>query len=362
MPVKAGESTPTNPTGARLPTTDVPDAISRDRWGRPLIEPASGSGKATAYTRASTIGGVLEDQYGLGQWRMRQVAYGLSRRRDLLLAVQALKSADGADDKRELGKLADLALEAAESSAAATIGTAIHALSERVDRGEDVGHVDGEARDALDAYLALTEGFAMAASETFTVCDEHRVAGTFDRLLIPKGPMLAPDGTRIEAGTPLIGDLKTSGTAAYFGIKFAVQLAEYAHGVPYLPGVGRMPWASLSDHGSPHPEWGLIVHVPTGNPAGSGLHWVDLASGRELTDLAVAVKEQRARKDLVVPASGPSLPDPLTSRGLLSLVKAADSREAIDRLWRPNRKNGLWTDEHTEAAKVVLGRLASVSA
>lgn len=355
MPKKAGDAGPTNPTAKRNPATDVPEEIARDRWGRPLIVPASG-GRAVPYTRASTLGGTLEDQYGLGQWRMRQVAFGISRRKDLHLAAQALRSCDGADDKRELGKIADAALEAAESSAAATIGTAIHALSEHVDRGEDIGHVTGEARDALDAYVSLTDGFDKLAIETFIVCDEHRVAGTFDRLLAPRGPMLAPDGSRIEAGTPLIGDLKTSGTSDYFGIKFAVQLAEYAHGVPYRDGA-RVGWPSVA----PHAKWGLIVHVPTGNPAGSGLHWVDLESGRELSELAIAVRAQRSRRDLVVPSSPPAMPDALTATGLTAMIAAVPSREALDDLWRSHK--GMWNDVHTAAAKVVLAQLgASVSA
>src|SRR6478609_1525093 len=103
MAVKVAGSNPSNPAGRRR--GDVPAEIDRDRWGRPLIPQPDG--RKLPYTRASSLGGVLEDQYGLGRWRARQVAWGLSRRADLHLAVQAVRTPDAFGDKDKLDKLAE---------------------------------------------------------------------------------------------------------------------------------------------------------------------------------------------------------------------------------------------------------------
>ena len=340
MAVKVAGSNPSNPAGRRR--GDVPAEIDRDRWGRPLIPQLDG--RKLPYTRASSLGGVLEDQYGLGRWRARQVAWGLSRRADLHLAVQAVRTPDAFGDKDKLDKLAEQALEAAESSAKATVGTALHALSERVDAGESIPHVTGEARAALDVYLELTSGFTKLDTEAFVVCDEHQVAGTFDRVLAPLSPMTAPDGTPVGTDRPLIGDLKTSGTADYFGIKFAVQLAEYSHGVPFDIVEGRTPWRWPIRQ-----DWGLIVHVPSGNPDAAGLYWVDLQAGRELSDLAIRVRDERKRKDLVVPAEVPSSPPDL----LAILRDPTTTVEQARELYARHTQDGTWTDEHMA---VVLAR------
>jgi hypothetical protein len=340
MAVKvAGSGSPSNPAGRRR--GDVPAEIERDRWGRPLIPQPDG--RLLPYTRASSLGGVLEDQYGLGRWRMRQAVWGLSRRSDLHLAVQAIRTTDQGGDRDRLDKLAEQALEAAESSAKATVGTALHALSERVDAGEEIPHVTGEARAALDAYVELTREFAILATETFVVCDDHQVAGTFDRLVAPMVTMQTPCGGQIAAGEPLIGDLKTSGTADYFGIKFAVQLAEYAHGVPFTIDAGRLDWSVFTgSHPLPHPRWGLIVHVPSGNPDAAGLYWVDLAAGRELSDLAIRVRDERKRKDLVMRAEVPTA----SVDHVVELIRRAPSKAVAREIWKMYRD--IWTPEFTE--------------
>jgi replicative DNA helicase len=180
--------------------------ILRDRWTRPLLVPATG-GPAKPYTRASTLGGTLEDQTNIGEWKKRVVAFGLARRRDLILAAASVPSWDGPQNKRQLSEIAEQAMQAAEANAAATIGTALHALTDRLDRGEPIPDV-GDDRRALDAYAQLMRGFDVHAIELFLACDELEVAGTTDRVLSPKEVMTAPDGTRITPDDRLIGDLK----------------------------------------------------------------------------------------------------------------------------------------------------------
>jgi hypothetical protein len=368
MPRKA-DSTPQNPRGkVRDPFEDFERVGGKD--GRPRIPPPGKSGrdalspkiKADAYSRASSIGETLESQFGLGQWRMRQVAFGIGRRKDLYIAASALRGNDG-PNKAILEDIADKAMEAAESSAGATIGTAIHALREQHDEGANLDHVSGEVREALDKWVELTAGFRVLASEAKTVCDVHKVAGTFDVLLELLGPMVTPDGTVLPAGTIVIGDLKTSGTSDYFGCKFAIQLAEYAHGVPFdVERYGRITWDELG--GTPHQRWALVIHIPTGNPEGSGLHWVDVESGRELTDLAITVRRQRSRKDLVVPAKPPVLPAAMDAAGLLAAIMgvhgtADEAKVAFNGLWREHKS--IWSPVHKRAADARLDQIAQLA-
>jgi hypothetical protein len=360
MTLENAAAAPANPQHRR--EGDLPQEIPRDRWGRPkIILPGDESKDAAlgkAYTRASTLGGVLEDQTNLGEWKKRVVAYGLARRRDLILAAASVPTWDGLDDKKRLAEIAEQAMQSAEAGAAATIGTAIHALADRLDMGEEIPDV-GEDRYALDAYAELRRHFTVHAIEIFTVCDELEVAGTADRVLSPLGIMTAPDGTKIRPEDRLIDDLKTSSTAQYFGIKFAVQLAVYAHGIPYEHGKGRLDWP---DGRRPRQDWGLIMHVPSGGSAAQ-LHWVNLQLGWELARLAVSVREWRRRKDLVVPAE---LPRPDFAEhgesgeqvGLLRRIEeeplGADLRDRLTALWRQHAR--VWTDQHTKA---VEKRLAS---
>jgi hypothetical protein len=299
MAMVAAETQPRNPTGKVA--DNVPEDIPRDRWKRPRIYKLSKAGTPTKtlepYTRASTLGGYLEDQSNLGVWKQQMVAFGMARRRALVLAAAAVPTSDLPEDKAALRDIARQALDAAESSAKATIGTALHALSERVDRGLEIPDI-GEDQRALDAYKAAMVSFTWHEIEMFVVCDEVRCAGTFDRLVSCQVELTAPDGTVIPVGSRMIMDLKTSSSADYFGIKFAVQLAVYAHGLPYGHKSGRGTWP---DELAPRTDWALILHVPSGG-AMAEWHWVDLTLGWELAKLARSVGDWRSRKDIVTPA------------------------------------------------------------
>ena len=369
MPKSAGTAAPGNPTGAKR---DEFEDFERDQWKRPRIPAPGTSGRKdlpkAGYTRSSTLGSTLEDQFNLGEWKMGQAVFGLSRSKAQYLAAQAVERPDGTVHKRQLRDIGLKCLDIAESGGFATIGTAIHALSERVDRGDKIPHIEGEARDALDAWVSITAGFGKIATEAKVVCHLHKVAGTFDRLFVTLGPMVTPDGERLPAGTILLADLKTSGTSDYFGLKFAVQLAEYAHGEPFdLESYGVKPWEWLTGgvvdiargDARPHPKWALIVHVPTGNPKGSGLYWVDIESGARLSELAITVREQRNRRDLVVPAQAPTIPTVLSAAGLHAAILGTRDKPSLDALWRSHR--GVWDQSHTERATSHLAKLAQLA-
>lgn len=279
--------------------------IPRDQWQRPKVVPAGGKpgAKARGYTRASTLGGTLEDTFGLVDWKLRMTAVGLAQRPELILATNgaAKGDLDHINTKRKLNEITEAAMQAAQASAKAHIGTAMHAYAEQVDLGNDPGYIPAEFAPDLKAYIGLTKPmFNHLHIEQFCVCDELEVGGTPDRISELLIPLQAPDGTLIPAGAVLVTDEKTSKNMDFGGIKFSVQLAVYSRSVVYdWQTVTRTPW--LPDGLQVRQDWGLIIHVPAGQGT-AALYWVDLTKGWELAKLAVTVREWRKDKSLVVPA------------------------------------------------------------
>ena len=201
------------------------DALTRDRWGRPLINPPGG-GRKVGYRRASGFGSPLESDYALEKWGKRQVARGIARTEKLAIMVTRaearLVAAERDRDwaaakaaKTELDDLCESAMQAVGSDAAAEIGTALHDICERIDLGEDPGHIPAVLDADVRAYCELVKPrFRMVSVERFVVQDELQVGGTLDRaaeLLVPMTPTDDkgnPIGEELPAGTVLIDDIK----------------------------------------------------------------------------------------------------------------------------------------------------------
>ena len=263
-------------------TSPIPD-VPRNRYGNPMILV---DGKPKQYLRASKLGETLTDDFRLGQWRKRQTALGMAIRPDLLTAVSAATG----DDER-LNALCEEAMQAAGSTAAATMGTALHQLAEVVDTGGKLTpHVPAAARARIGNYTDTIRGAKLSTveAELFVVADEVRTAGTLDRLYLT------------PSGRVLIGDLKTGKIADKDGrmyqeqaVKIAVQLAVYANGSRYDPATGaRTPL---------HPDLdltrGIVVHLPA-EGAVCTLFEVDLVTGWALARLAREVRDSRTTKGL----------------------------------------------------------------
>jgi hypothetical protein len=249
------------------PRTDVP----RDKFGRPLVIPPGG-GNPVAYRRCTTFIDVLGDRYALEKWKLRQVAIGLTARPDLLLKVASVL-----DDKDELNATCDAAMEAVGSSAKATIGTAIHALTEQIDRGKNPA-IPPMAQADIAAYVATTCDIAMREIEVFVVNDALHVGGTFDRV--------------VEYGGDLyIADVKTGGID-FDGAKIAMQLAVYSRSEKYDPATGgRTPLDVNTSRG-------LVIHLPAGEGR-CALKWADLDAGWDGAQLAADVWRWRQRRGLL---------------------------------------------------------------
>lgn len=291
--------------------------IKRDRWGRPILKRADGKGTAS-YQRVTTFVGCLEDTYNLGKWQQRMVATGLATRPDLVMAVAAHH-----DDKNEMNKLCEQAMEAANAHGKATLGTALHRIIERIDAGEKVAVPEAAKKDVA-AYRKTTADWSWTLIERLLVNDELGVAGTPDRNGIAPGEHL-----------PRVADLKTGSLDFGMG-KIAMQLAVYAHSDLYDDDTGeRTPLNVRRDYG-------VVIHLPAGEGR-CELVEVDLVAGWEAVQLARQVHAWRKRKNL----SGPFVPgrEPLdvTSGQIATLLEAATTVEALREVWAANK--AAWNDE-----------------
>jgi hypothetical protein len=321
----------------------VTPEIQRDRYGRPLITPPGG-GKPVAMTRCTTYIDVIEDKYNLQKWMQRMVALGLGSRPDLLLSVNAHR-----EDKRALDRLCDDAREAAGASAAATTGTALHSLTELIDRGDPLpAGLPANMLASLEAYRAATAGLTTTHIEQMCVQDSLKVAGTPDRI-----------GERIR-------DLKT-GSIEWGYVKIAAQLAMYARSKVYNVATGER-----TEHGADLTV-GTVIHLPVvDNPADAvcTLYDVDLTLGWQAVLVARQVREQRALKfkDVFHPAGEFAPPaDDRTDRTLNQIlagapldlpaqIRACATAEEVRAMWTPE-----WTPELNGIAKQHIESLPAAS-
>jgi hypothetical protein len=252
---------------------------------------------------------VLEDNYNLVQWQLRQVAYGVSLRKDLQLA------AIGHHDDRDFMKdLIETAMDAAGASEKRNLGTAIHKLCDMYDSGQEP-FVPEEYLPDVQEYLRLTSSFVVEASELFSVADEIKVAGTPDRVVRLTQDMITSSGDVLPAGTLLIADIKTGSTLDFSHLSISGQLAVYARSQRYelspdrtithkgaeLPAGDRIDWVPGERLNT---KWGLVIHLPAGEGTGS-LHWINLTVGWAMAQKAMELREIRKTKNLI---SGPILP------------------------------------------------------
>lgn len=298
--------------------------IDRDRYGRPMIIPPGG-GKKIAYTRCTTYVDALEDKYNLQKWQQRMVILGLVDRPDLLLSAAAHR-----EDKSKLDHIAEDAIEAAKAHAAATIGTAVHALTQKLDAGEELPPIPGEYQRDLDAYRRVTAPLTVLHSETFTVLDDLKIGGTPDRIVEFNGERY-------------IADIKT-GNIEYGAGKIAMQLAVYAHSVFYdIRGGHRSPLPAVNG------QRGIIIHLPAGTGQCS-LHWTDIGAGWEAVQLATQVRAWRARKNLCAPLEvpGAAADEGLGTDSVIVQIYAAQSVDELNDVWA--RNEAAWCDEYTRIA------------
>lgn len=231
----------------------------------------------------TTFASLVADKAGLIPWAQEMTARGLAQRPDLLATVAA-----NLDDKSAVRKAAEQAKEHGGGSAAATLGTALHRMTELADLGRHVPdlHADriGEYRACLDRHgIEILPEWV----EQLVLHDEYQAAGTPDRIVRWQGRYV-------------VADLKTGADLRYAAQEIAIQLHGYAS--------ASAGWDPATESRIDLPDIdqdvALVVHLPA---QGTGCHLktVDLRAGREAAERCLWVREWRKRRDLIVDAPEP---------------------------------------------------------
>ncbi len=265
--------------GAVNDPTPAPADFIRDQWQRPLVVPAGGD-RPRPYTRASSAAKTIEDTYNLEMWARRNVAFGMARDPSLIARVLAVGGDPGTWDqsaKREVDRIHADAGTVAQAHKGADIGTAVHRLTEMLDRGISV--VAGPYADDLTAYTnaLIAAGLTTDAEyvECRLACDALEMAGTADRLV------------RRADGRWFVADIKTGATIDYGALGWSAQLAAYAHSDLYDPTTtSRKPTPALDK------TVGIIIHLPAGQGVCT-LYQLDLVAGYRAAQMANEVRNIR---------------------------------------------------------------------
>ena len=252
----------------------------RDQWGRPLIIPVGG-GKPVPYTRFSSAAKTVEDTYNIQKWDRRNRAYGMAHDSSLVARILALGGHPSTWDqatKAKANEISDLAADVALAHKAADIGSAVHRMTEIVDRGQPL--IAGPYEADIEAYVnaLIAAGFEVDPLyiECRLVCDELQMAGSADRFL-----------TRSSDRMRFVADLKTGESVDYGGLGWGAQLAGYSHGLLYDVDKGeRLPTPAIDK------TTGLIIHLPAGKGICT-LYEIDLVAGYRAAELANEIRAVR---------------------------------------------------------------------
>ena len=316
-------------TAAPKKVDEPPSLVKRDQYGRPRIKQPSGG--EVSYVRASSLASVMDDMTPLGDWKARMTGRGVAISPDLSAGFATIADMESSEGKKQANELARTAQDRAGSTVKRTLGTAFHALTEAYDKGEPIGHVPDSLRPLLQDYAKKMSGMEWVAFEQFVVVDELKVAGSLDRL-----------GRAPGWAKPRVLDIKT-GRVDYGQMKFAIQLAVYAHGMVYDPDTGARTSQDVDL------ETGVILHA---DPA-TGIvtpYEVNLAWGWEAAKMAVKVRELRAeQRKIMRPAT--MAPD------VIKMIADATSVDALNALWAAT--GSTWGEKHTQFASARYAELSN---
>lgn len=261
-----------------------------DRYGRYRL-PHPESGRPMPWTRASTFAKSCSDTYTLSMWSQRMAIKGITMRPDLYAAT----AATSLDERDALNKIAETAKEVAGAKTAAGLGTALHAFTEQVDRGQEP--IIPAPWDAdVEAYLAAMAGGGIttipSAIERIVICTDFAIAGRYDRLVWDDGIMR-------------VADLKTGRDLEYGWTEIAIQLAIYANATFWWDEEAR----EYRDMPEVAKDRAIVMHLPVGQ-AKCTLYDVDIAAGWRAAQLCADVRAWRRQRGLATPRSVAGRPVP----------------------------------------------------
>jgi hypothetical protein len=136
---------------ARPDNSAPADADDIIRNGRYYVPDPDGGPKMRYYTRASTWAKTIADTYRLSMWGVRMAIKGVTMDEGLYAAVASTPL----DDRNALDKLGEEAKNVAGAKTRATLGTAVHAFADQIDRGQiTLDDVPKPWRPDVAAYVA----------------------------------------------------------------------------------------------------------------------------------------------------------------------------------------------------------------
>jgi hypothetical protein len=214
--------------------------------------------------------------YNLRRWDDREAAIGFALRDDLVLALKAIPrpGPEGYDraTKDKIESIVADARTAAKQRDGGRVGTAVHDLTERVDRGEPLADVirplPADTAQAVAGYefLLRSNGWRVVEIERTVQCEElGDVTGSLDRVyeipsLAALGPAVCQHGHEHAELLDVIGDVKTEAKPWLNGIHIGPQLAIY--------GRSRKMWRATGGESvvtvSPGTQYERQVTVPNG--------------------------------------------------------------------------------------------------
>ena len=284
-------------TGVSL--DDFNDPIARDfrrANGAPMVVRVDDPTKWDRYSRPSGWGSDLDDESALTLWKIDRAMEGVACNPSIAAMVASnIGIKEGAKDRREQ------AITRGRGEEAADIGTALHKMTERVERADGFAAPEPYATDIAQYLTCLDRaGFTSDYIECHLVNDEWRAAGTADRIYRAHRPLDVPGFNVIVPGQRVLADLKTGKKLDYSLPGFAIQLALYCDSQFY---------DVETNERTPMPDdlrtdVALLVHMPAGTGT-CEFHWLDLQVGREGCRIVRDVRRWRKRSDFAHPFSFP---------------------------------------------------------
>ena len=315
--------------------TEDPPELERDQWGRPLILQADGSRKP--YTRCSSLAGYVENKKGLHIWDSRHIALGVGLSPAIAAKAASIQPLTGnrKDDilsNQTLDECIEEARAISGEHAGRDWGTAVHGFTEPGQQGNPF--VPKRMQADVNSYWSMMEraNIRCVASEVFVVCDELRVAGSFDDLYYSYAFGLT------------LGDKKTGRAKIHSHV---VQLALYAHSEVYDIDTGeRRPLQSLvADPAlAKYPinmKTAFWVHIAKGEGT-TRFVGLNLERGWEMAKIAAHVRDFRSQRDGLVWDADEMLLQGGDTERVWELLNAASSvdelagiAQAFQHVWTP---------------------------
>jgi hypothetical protein len=251
--------------------------------GAPMVSDPADPTRWLRYSRPSSYAKVLDNSFALNDWKINKAMLGVAGSPAMQAQLLSLKDSD----KDGFKTIREKALDKGQANEAADTGTALHAMTARVEDTKDMFNIPDEYADDLDAYVQAlcTYGLVSEHVEVHMCNDSFRAAGTADRIYRTCKPLTAPDGTIIPAGELILGDLKTGQKLDFSLPGYCVQMAIYADGVFYDVET------NLRQITPPiHRHWTILVHLPVGK-AKCRMIWCSVDVGLKGAQLCYEVKE-----------------------------------------------------------------------